>query len=510
MSNNFSVDDRVKNYNDNKLLANGVAMKKMSIYKGLLKAVLLPWMLCSSGLEAADLLQSYQRALENDPQWSAAKSKFLANNQIEKQGRAGLLPSLYVGARKSRNNYQSDQVQTIFSEDLAQDPVEAIEDCSNAVSFFNCWAQAVLGVGVSDDIDETFESTDYSANFKQPILKLDRWYDYQKSKALTIKGASEFIIAEQDLILRLSKVYFGVLRAADDLETVEQEESAILKQLKLVKKRYEQGLDRETGLYEAQAAYDLQSAKLSLANSALQISYRQLASVSGVYDNDVVKISEDMPIELPLPATGEEWVQQALAHNASLDTARHTVDAANSEYKKHRAGHLPSLSLFASYKQTENDGGQGFVPASKGTIIGLEFTMPIYQGGMVSASRKQALYKHQEAKDRLTQQRWMVESTTLNLHLTVNSDVQRFDAQKRSINSTRNALRSTQKSYQNGSRTIADILGAQKILYNAQRELVHTRFDYILNTLRLKQAAGVLNVEDLVVLNKWMDYGDDG
>lgn len=468
--------------------------------------LLLPWLLIGGGLEAADLLQSYQRGQENDPQWAAARSKFMANSQIVKQGRAGLLPSLYVGVRKARTNYQSDQEQIVFNEDLAVDPIPAFALCGGN---FNCWFKSVLGVGVGDDIDSTFESTDYSANFQQPIIKMDRWYEYQKAKALTIKSASDFVLAEQDLIIRVAKAYFDVLRSYDDLDTVEQEASAILKQLKLVKKRYEQGLERETGLYEAQAAYDLQSAKLSFAQSALQIAYRQLAAVTGVYDNDIIKIAEEMPIERPLPVTGEEWVQQALAHNASLDAARHAVDAAESEYKKQRSGHLPSVNLFASYQETSNKGGQGFIPGSKGSSFGLEFSMPIYQGGIVSASRKRALYTHQETKDHLTQQRWTVESGTLNLHLTVNSDVQRYNAQKRAIASTRNALRSTKKSYQNGSRTIADILQAQKILYNSQRELVHTRFDYIVNTLKLKQAAGVLSVEDLVVLNKWMDYSYD-
>ena len=490
-------------------LANGVAMKKRLNNNLLHSILLLTCMLFAGGLEAADLLQSYQRGQENDPQWAAAKSKFMANSQMAKQGRAGLLPSLYVGARKTRNNYQSDQTQTVFSEDLAVDPATALAQCGNSPAFFNCWFSKVLGVGVSDDVDSTFESTDYTANFRQPIIKMDRWYEYKKTKALTIKSASDFILAEQDLIIRVSKAYFDVLRSYDDLDTVEQEASAILKQLKLVKKRYEQGLERETGLYEAQAAYDLQGAKSSFAQSALQIAYRQLAAVTGVYDNDIIKIADEMPIERPLPATGEEWVQQALAHNASLDAARHSVDAAESEYKKQRSGHLPSVNLFASYKETSNKGGQGFVPGSKGSIIGVEFTMPIYQGGMVSASRKRALYTHQESKDRLTQQRWAVESGTLNLHLTVNSDVERYNSQKRAIASTRNALRSTKKSYQNGSRTIADILHAQKILYNSRREMVHTRFDYIVNTLKLKQAAGVLSVEDLVVLNKWMDYSYD-
>ncbi len=484
-------------------------MKKTSNNNLLYFIVLLPWLLFASGLEAADLLQSYQRGQQNDPQWAAAKSKFLADSQIAKQGRAGLLPSLHVGARKTRNNYQSDQAQTVFSEEFAVDPGQAVTECGNATNFFNCWFQKVIGVGVSDDIDQNFESTEYTANFRQPIVQLDRWYGYQRAKAMAIKGASEFVLAEQDLIIRVSKTYFDVLRAADDLDTVEQESSAILKQLKLVKKRYEQGLERETGLYEAQAAYDLQSAKSSYSQGALQIAYRQLAAVTGVYDNDIIKLAEEMPIEVPLPATGEEWVQQALAHNASLDAARHSVDAAESEYKKQRSGHLPSINLFASYRETKNDGGQGFIPASRGSVIGIDISMPIYQGGMVSASRKRALYTHQEAKDRLTQQRWQVESGTLNLHLTVNADVQRYNAQKKSISSTRNALRSTKKSYRNGARTIADILHAQKLLYSSQRDLVRTRFDYVMDTLKLKQAAGVLNVEDLVVLNKWMDYSYD-
>jgi outer membrane protein len=295
-----------------------------------------------------------------------------------------------------------------------------------------------------------------------------------------------------------------------DLDTAEQEETAIRKQLGLVKKRYEQGLDPETSLYDAQSRYDLQKASLSVSASALQIAYRQLATVTGVYDTNIARISEELKILPPLPATGEEWVQLALAHNVNLEVARHSVDAAENEYKKQRAGHLPRLDLYAGYKESENDGGQGFAPASKASVIGVELTIPLYQGGMVSASRKRALYSHQEAKDRLTHQRWMVESNALNLHLTVVSDVQRFEAQERAIGSSRNAYRSTLKSYENGISMIRDVLSAQRVLFNAQRDLAHTRLDYIMNTLKLKQAAGTLTIEDLVALNKSMEYRDGG
>ena len=55
-----------------------------------------------------------------------------------------------------------------------------------------------------------------------------------------------------------------------------------------------------------------------------------------------------------------------------------------------------------------------------------------------------------------------------------------------------------------GTRTLVDVLNSQRDLFRARRDFAQARYDYILNTLSLMQAAGTLAPEDLQGVNSWL------
>ena len=70
--------------------------------------------------------------------------------------------------------------------------------------------------------------------------------------------------------------------------------------------------------------------------------------------------------------------------------------------------------------------------------------------------------------------------------------------------STGAALEATQAGFEVGTRTIVDVLNFQRSYYQALRDYARSRYDYLLNHLRLRQQAGTLEDQHIDRLNTQM------
>ena len=180
--------------------------------------------ICSLTLHSEDILQIYNEALENDPTYKSAEYSYLADKQIVIQGRAALLPSITLSGSTNWNEYYQN-----------------------------------------DELQQEYNSFSKSARISQPLFRLDTWFNFKRSKSLTDAAEADFAYQQQNLLLRTAELYFGVLRAIDNLNASISEEKAIKKQLDQAQQRYEVGLSAITGVQEAQLAFDLsKAARLSL------------------------------------------------------------------------------------------------------------------------------------------------------------------------------------------------------------------------------------------------------
>ena len=179
---------------------------------------LLVFLSCSF-LYSENILEIYNEALENDPTYKAAEYSYLADKQIVVQGRAALLPSITLNGSTNWNEYYQDDI-----------------------------------------LQQEYNSFSKSARVSQPLFRLDSWFNFKRSKSLTNAAEADFAYQQQSLLLRTAELYFGVLRAIDNLNATISEEKAIKKQLDQAQQRYEVGLSAITGVQEAQLAYDLSKA----------------------------------------------------------------------------------------------------------------------------------------------------------------------------------------------------------------------------------------------------------
>lgn len=418
--------------------------------------------------EILTLQRTYELAQQNDPQWAAAKNTYQANQQVIDQNRSGLLPQINL-----TGNYRQNDVEY---EDLG---------------------------------DDDYDSHGYSANLRQPLFRLDNWHTYKVGKALDSQYSAEFQNTTEDFYLRVVSRYLDVLRANANLSYRKAEQEAIARQLEQSKQRFEVGLVAITDVHEAQAAYDVAVSSRISAESEQFVALRLLETITGATVENVVDLSKDLAVMVPAPTDVNQWIERALANNANLQAAIYAAEAAQQNYKSQRGKHAPTLDLIGSHSYSSTDAQSlntgGTSPDTTSNIIGLELEIPLYSGGAISANRRQSQYQFMAAQDLEHQARRETIQDVTNFYQLTIANVAEVTARKQSTNSASVALEATEAGYEAGTRTIVDVLNVQRNLFQNERDYTNARFDYVLNSLRLKRVAGLLTEEELLTLEQWME-----
>lgn len=418
----------------------------------------------SVSLHAADLLELYQMSIVNDAELAAANAASLSRQEVIPNTRAQLLPNILLSANANRTRRDND----------------------NSLPA------------------ETFNSHGYAIKLTQPVFRLDRWFDFKAAKALSKQAKIDFAAEQQALILRVADAYFNVLRAKDNLEFARAEESAVKRQLEQIEARFEVGLTAITDVYDAQASYDVTTVNLITSESDLDISYEALEKLTGSPQREIALLANDFPINKPEPSNTDNWVSKAIKQNLSIQSAEFAKLSAESTVKKQQATRLPTLDAFASYSHNTQGGTSFLGETTNDQVVGLELSVPIFQGGAISSNIRSARYDLEQSKQSLELTKRTVTQDTRRLLRQVNTDVSRIAAQEKVIQSSESALEATQVGYEVGTRNAVDVLQAQRDLYAAKRNYANAKYDFILNSLRLKLAVGTLSPDDLVELNKWL------
>ena len=439
------------------------------------KSKLFLIILLSGHLTAENLLDIYNEALENDPTFKAAEYSYLADKEIVVQGRAALLPSITLSGSTNWNEYYQDDV-----------------------------------------LQQEYNSFSKSARVSQPLFRLDTWFNFKRSKSLTNAAEAEFAYEQQNLILRTAELYFGVLRAIDNLNAAISEEKAIKKQLDQAQQRYEVGLSAITGVQEAQLAYDLSKAARINNEGNLFSAREALNALIGREIFSLDELGEDLQISSPFPNSKGDWVNLALKNNYQLKASYLRKDAAKSNARSAASNHLPKIDIVGSGSDSETNqfnyegfsiNGQGIpVPAVTGRRnYAIQLSVPIFQGGAVSSRRKQAYSQYNQADENtLFTERRIIQEVRSQFS-NVNTLVANVNAQKQAVISATSALEATQVGYKVGTRNVVDLLQAEKNLYSAEKNLANAKYDYILANLRLALAAGTINPGDILEINNLLN-----
>ncbi|AIR88332.1 TolC family outer membrane protein [Pseudomonas cremoricolorata] len=428
-----------------------------------------------------DLVSVYQEAVGNNADLAAARADYGARREIVPQARAGLLPNLSAGAESMNTRTRLDEPA----------------------------------------ITSTRSGNSWSATLSQPLFRADRWFQLQAAEAVNEQAALELSATEQNLILQSAESYFAVLRAQDNLASTKAEESAFKRQLDQSNERFDVGLSDKTDVLQSQAGYDTARANRIIAQRQVDDAFQALVTLTNREYGALQGVVHSLPVQVPSPNDARAWVDTAARQNLNLLATNHAVDAAQETLRQRKAGHAPTLDAVARYQKGDNDSLGFSNPAPQPgvryggdveqTTIGLQLNIPLYSGGLTSSQVREAYQRLSQSEQQRESLRRQVVENTRNLHRAVNTDVEQVQARKQSIISSQSALQATEIGYQVGTRNIVDVLDAERQLYNSVRDYNNSRYDYILDNLRLKQAAGTLSPQDLQDLGRYLkaDYNPD-
>ena len=414
-------------------------------------------------VQAADLMGIYQEALTQDPQYRSARAAYQAAEEKLPQGRAGFLPNITFSATR-----QVQEVETSFA-----------------------------GTNIIQNRGLVLSAT-------QPLFRMQNIVIYQQSKIEVSKADAQFVVAAQDLILRVAQAYFDVLDAQIDVEVAEAQKKAILIQLEQAKRNFEVGVSTIVDTNEAQARHDLIISQEIAARNALEIKKRTLQGIIDRFPENLVGAKEIAADLTNLRYSSmDEWVRVAEDKNFALKIQQAAYEIAQQDVKKVWAQHYPTVDLVAQYSDQTGVGGaitgRGIDLTSKS--IGVQLNFPIFQGFSVQSQVREALALQNRALHDLENTRRNITLQIRQQYLNVTNGIAQVKALKQALKSSQSQLDSTILGQQVGVRTEVDVLNVQQQLYSAKRDLAKAYHSYLMSRLRLSAEAGELDEDTLTQIN---------
>ena len=414
-------------------------------------------------MQRNDLLTLYQQALDNDPQYAAARAQYLATLEREPQARAALLPNLNLLGRANQYSYEISP----------------------------------------QDFNNTFSDYGGGLSLNVPVYRPQNWEALEQAKLVVLQGESVLAQARQDLALRLANAYFNVLIARDQVTALEVTKEATLQQLAQAKREFEVGTKTIVDTNEAQARYDQIVAALQVAVGTLLVRRNELSAIVGRDPQVLAELIDNPKLTLPQPNEIDNWVRSAEDANFSVQIARASSEIATREIQRAKDGYKPTVDLVAGYNINRFNGTQTTDNSFRTNTgsIGLQLTMPLYTGGLTQSRVREAVALQDKSFSDLETARRSAANAARTAFTGVNFGLAEVQALESAERSARTQLESTQLGYRVGVRILLDVLNATTQLVSTQRDLKRARYAFLLSGLNLKAATGALSEDDLRAVN---------
>ena len=417
--------------------------------------------------KAADLLEAYHAAQAQDAVFAAARAAHQAGQEKLPQGLALLLPSVNLNADSTYND--------------------------NSLQYRNGTPQST----------SRFNDYGYGVNLTQPLFRQQNQVLYAESKLQVVQADEQFRAAEQDLVVRVAQAYFDVLITQDSVQLAEAQKTAISEQLEQAKRNFEVGTATITDTLEAQARYDLVVAQEIAAQSNMEIKKRALQQLTGAKADNLRQLGRQFKLETLQTANMEKWVDEAQQHNPLLAVAQLSAELADKEAVRNRGGHYPTLDLVANYSANYAGGSSlGVGSDSRNASVGVQFSVPLYQGGAIRSKVREAEANRDRAREELETARRNVVLQTHQAYLGVVNGIAQVRALQQALKSSESLLEASKLGQEVGVRTNLDVLNAQQQLYSTRRDLYQAEYNYLVSQLQLKAAAGTLAEDDIAKVNQ--------
>ncbi|MDP4922394.1 MAG: TolC family outer membrane protein [Limnohabitans sp.] len=408
--------------------------------------------------QAQSLATLYEAAKSHDATFKSAQSQYKAAQAKADQARALLRPTAGLGGN--------------FSE-------SSLSNQSNAA-----------GSG-------EFGTRSLTLNASQPLYRPANQITLEQGLKQEAMAQVQLKLAEQELIVRLSQAYFDVLTSQESLNFVKAQKSAVSEQLAAAKRNFEVGTATITDTREAQARFDLVTAQEIAAENDLRIKKLALDETVGLRDVSPKALALEAQMDNLQKGSIDSWVTQSAQDNGQLALARMSLELARLEIAKAKAAERPTVDLVGSYGMTRYRNGAISQQDTNVATVGLTFNYPLYTGQSTQNRIRETVALEDKARNDLEAAQRSVAQTTRAAFLGLQSGLSQVRALKAAEASSQSALDANKLGYQVGVRINIDVLNSQSQLFQTKRDLAKARHDVLLGQLRLKQASGTLQADDL-------------
>ena len=422
--------------------------------------------------QSLSLLQAFQKAQQYDATLRAAVADNKAQKEEINKSFAAFLPQVRVGMYEGRGVTDSE-VPGAF--------------------------------GTTSKRHSSYDSRNYSVSLRQSIFNKANFAEYKQAKADVAKSNAMLDSAQFNMATRVTGAYLDLLLSEENVRYSKAQKSSTQSQLEQAKKRYKAGFGTITEVSEANANLEsVVAQELEWANG-VEYAKRTLENVTGVYADALLSLDPSkLQLTVPQPSNVESWITTAMEKNADIIAAHNEYLVVTQEVEKNNSGHYPTLDLVAARTHTESDNNYTIGSQYDTDSIGLQLNVPLYTGGYVSSTVRQAVARVEQASEKLSEKQRTVSTDVRKYFNEIINGIARIEAQSQSVASYETALVGTQKGYESGLRSNVDVLTAQEKLYSAKRDLARERYKLIYSRIQLKQVAGLLTEGDIAEVNGWL------
>lgn len=404
------------------------------------------------------LLQAWEAAAENDPNWRAAKAAAAAGRERLPQAQAQLKPSVQLSGSVAWNRADRESI------DFFGNPVSTLD---------------------------RYRSDNQTLSVRQPLFRQQQQAQIRQAAFLVENSDATLARAQQELAVRVTGAYLEAMLARDQRALVQAQGRFLEVQRDAARQGLARGTGTRTDVDEAQARLDANRADELEARQQVELSRRQLQAL---VNRPFGELSEMDPrrleLEPPTPAAVEDWVDRAWDSSPEIRSLIAQRQAALEDIARARAGHLPTLDLLAQVQRSRSENvtapRSGYVNSS----VGLQLNLPLYQGGFVDSVQRQAQAEYERLGELLEAARLDMGVRVHREHRGVTEGIERVKALEVALRSAEVALASARASRLAGVRTLVDVLNAEQQRMVIVRDLARARYLTLMSVVRLHALTG--------------------
>lgn len=426
---------------------------------------------------ALNLMDAYAHAQNNDPNWQADVYQYQADQLNLGLAVGNLLPTVTVSGNVTRRNQEINQSRG-----------------------------STIGFNSSDLTASRSTTQQISVTARQPIFRMDAWQGYKQVKTSVQLSEVTLKAQQQQHLLNLSEAYFNVLRQQALTLTNAQEEQALLEQLNMMNAKLREGIVARSDVSEANAQYQNARANRIATGVQLILAQEQLAQLIGPYQEKLAVLRDDFQYQKPVPSSLDEWTTLAISQNLEVLQARLQQQYAGDQRRVEQAEIYPKIDAVASYGYNAQTPKTIISNDGQFDQIGVEMNLNVFNGGRTQKSIQKATLNLKKSEAQLDAALRKANTDVKKSYLQVETDQASLQARKAAMESSQIVSKASKAQYDEGLKTMVDVLLAQRNAFSTQQELVNAQYDYILNVLRLKASVGQLNENELREINAWLIY----